>query len=105
MRQMVLQSSVGGLYSASGDKAEGQTVNLTHWLSLPQGTAIRAVTGWAPTFYTQWRIQYTIAVHGGYILEKNIANGKTAMREVKTLWEKEGWGTEETRNMILNTYN
>jgi hypothetical protein len=34
-------------------------------------------------------IQHTLAVHRAYVLEI-LANGNTAMREFKTLWEK--WG-------------
>jgi hypothetical protein len=34
-------------------------------------------------------VRHTLTVHGVYILE-NPMNGRTVMREVKTLWEK--WG-------------
>jgi hypothetical protein len=39
--------------------------------------------------------QHTLAVRGGYDLE-NTANGKTVMREVKTLWGKWEPKTHET---------
>jgi hypothetical protein len=38
-----------------------------------------------------YTIHETLKVHGGYVLE-NPANGKTALREVKTLREKWDWG-------------
>jgi hypothetical protein len=33
-------------------------------------------------------VQHSILFRGGQVLEKKPANGKTAMREVLTLWKK-----------------